>query len=365
MIIQNIEEKKQSFIKYWNKENETPLVSIKAYQDKQGFHEYIKSLETDKRYRDPFSFKADPSIMIDHQVNKYKHMYFPAETLPIITTAIGPGICSAFLGAVVDLTTVDEPTWFHENLEDWDHARLDFDERNAWWNIQKLLVEYAARSAKEHGILSEIPVDIFNGIDTLMLLRGSEKLAMDLFMCPDKIKEACNKIIGYWKYWVNELLKIQNNHVAGNGTTWLNLWGPDKTFCIQSDFMTMISAEMYEEFILPDIKFMCKELDNVIFHFDGPDEIIRHLDFLLDIPELGGIQWNPETNCENVRHLPTLKKIQESGKCLILNIAAHEIDDLLKELSPKGLLLNIDPFDEPYPNPEKADEIIAKAKKKR
>ncbi len=323
----------------------------------------MNTLKPDKRYTAPLNFKADPSITIDYQINKLKNMYFPAETLPVITTAIGPGICSAFLGAVVDLTTVDEPTWFHENIEDWENFSLNFDERNIWWHIQQLLVEYAASAAKQNNLLSEIPVDIFNGIDTLMLLRGSEKLALDLYMCPDTIKNASKKIIQYWKYWVNQLLTIQNKHIDGNSIHWLNLWGPGKTFCIQSDFMTMISTEMYEEFVLPDIKIMCEELDYTMFHFDGPDEIIRHLNFLLEIPDLHGIQWNPETNCENVRHIPTLKKIQDAGKCLVLNIADHEIDSLLQALSPKGLLLNVNPFDEPFSTPEDADEIVARIKK--
>lgn len=100
-----------------------------------------------------------------------------------------------------------------------------------------------------------------------------------------------------------------------------------------------------------------------MFHFDGPDEIIRHLDFLLEIPNLHGIQWNPETNCENVRHIPVLKKIQNAGKCLILNINKNEIDELLKELSPAGLLLNVNPFDEPLSSMDEADFIIKHIKR--
>ncbi|MFW6371946.1 MAG: hypothetical protein ACOC10_12155 [Bacteroidota bacterium] len=362
MIFENIEIVKEAFKKYWQLENERPLVSVNAYKDKKGYWEYMEFVKNDKRYKDPFHLKVDPEIKINHQLEIFRHKYFAGETLPILTTAIGPGIGSAFLGSIVDLRGIDEPTWFHENINDLENYQVKFDEWNIWWNIQKLIVECSAKAAREHGILSEIPVDIFHGIDTLMLLRGSEKLATDLIIYPDKIKSVNAEILKLWKYWVTELLKIQEPYFEGNSTAWLNLWGPGKTFCLQSDYMTMISTEMYEEFILEDVKFMCNQLDHVMFHFDGPDEVVRHLDFLLQIPNLHGIQWNPETNCENIRHLPTLKKIQEAGKCLILNIAANEIETLVKELSPRGLLLNVDPFDEPYDTPEEADEIVRKVK---
>jgi hypothetical protein len=362
MIIEHLDPVKEQFLKFWELKNDTPLVSVKAYRDKQGYIDYQERTKQDKRYSDAFHMKVDPQIKIQNQLEVFKYMYFTGETLPVLTTAIGPGICSAFLGSIVDLKKCDEPTWFYENLEDWDTFDLTFDERNIWWHIQKYVVECAARAAREFNILSEIPVDIFHGIDTLMLLRGSEKLAMDLVMIPDTIKEANRKILEYWKYWTDELFTVQRKHVEGNGTAWLNLWGPGRTYCLQSDYMTMISAEMYEEFILEDVKAMCNELDRVMFHFDGPDEIIRHLDFLLKIPNLHGIQWNPETNCENIRHIPSLKKIQDAGKCLVLNIASGEIETLVKELSPQGLLLNVDPFDEPYETSQEADDIVNRVK---
>lgn len=360
-IREHVEYSKHTFKLFWDLNNKKPLVSVNAYKDKTGYFRYLEKIKQDKRYLSAFHLKADPQIKIDHQLESFKYMYFAGETLPVLTTAIGPGICSAFLGAVVDLRTPYEPTWFHENLEDYDNTPLAFDERNIWWNIQKSIVKYSAQAAHDNNILSEIPVDIFNGIDTLMLLRGSEKLALDLLMVPDKVKQAGKEIMRLWKYWVNELLTIQQSYIEGNGTAWLNLWGPGRTFCIQSDYMTMISTDQYEEFILNDIRFMCDHLDHVMFHFDGPDEIIRHLDFLLNIPNLHGIQWNPQTNCENVRHIPVLKKIQEAGKCLILNIDKNEIKELLNELSPEGLLLNVNPFDEPITKTE-ADDIIKRVK---
>lgn len=364
MIIdpEKLEKTKEAFESFWKLENRTALVSVKAWADRQGFHDYLLRIKPDKRYSDPFHRKVDPVINIDYQINTFKNRYFAGETLPILSSYIGPGISSAFLGAVVDLGDPDSTTWFHENLSDWENYKVHFDPRNIWYGIQMNLTREVFRTASEMGCLAELPVDIYNGIDNLMLLRGSEKLATDLVLIPDTMKEATVKIRNYWDTWIEDFFQIAEDSGLGNGTGWLNLWGPGRTFTLQSDYMSLISTEMYEEFVLSDVRHMCSRLDHSMFHFDGPDEVVRHLPFLLDIQNLGGIQWNPKTNCENVRHLPVLKKIQESGKCLVLNISSHEIEPLLQELSPAGLLLNVDPFDEPCDTLEQADAIVDRIK---
>ena len=108
---------------------------------------------------------------------------------------------------------------------------------------------------------------------------------------------------------------------------------------------------------------MCDQLDHTMIHFDGPDGCVRHLPFLLELKNLHGVQWNPSENCVNIRHLPILKKIQEAGKCLVLNTTPEEIDTLLSELSPKGLLLNINPFVKPFENTDQVDELLKKVER--
>jgi len=363
-MLANIENIKNRFVQFWNRDNEYALVSVKAYSDKKGWLSFQDQMAMDNRFSNVFYYKTEPSIKIDYQVNKLKYMHYAGETMPVISVEIGPGMSAAFLGAIVDLVKVGEPTWFHPNMEDY-HSGINFNPYNTWYILQRNLLQYAVAAATKHHCFTEIPVDIYNGIDSLMLLRGSDQLAMDLVLQPEEVKTACKDIVKLWKLWIDEFFELKYASNKGNSTAWLNLWGPGRSFTMQSDFMTMISSEMYEEFILPDVIEMSKYLDNVMFHFDGPDEVKRHLPFLLDLDTVHGIQWNPKTNCENIRHIPVLKEIQNKGKCLILNAARSEIDTLLSELSPKGLLLNIDPFEEPYDTPEEAEKIVNQIKKYR
>jgi len=83
-------------------------------------------------------------------------------------------------------------------------------------------------------------------------------------------------------------------------------------------------------------------LDYTIYHLDGP-KAIPHLDHLLSIPELDGIQWtlgegNPSV--DSSKWFPLYRKIQKSGKRLVLLGASRKrVKPLLKILRPDGLLI--------------------------
>ncbi len=61
---------------------------------------------------------------------------------------------------------------------------------------------------------------------------------------------------------------------------------------LQSDFSYMISPRMFERFALPGLTVWAGALDYPFYHLDGPGQI-KHLDMLLSIPRLRGIQWVP------------------------------------------------------------------------
>ena len=61
---------------------------------------------------------------------------------------------------------------------------------------------------------------------------------------------------------------------------------------LQSDFSYMISPRMFERLILPDLTACCEALEYAFYHLDGKGEI-KHLDMLLSIERLRGIQWIP------------------------------------------------------------------------
>ncbi len=73
---------------------------------------------------------------------------------------------------------------------------------------------------------------------------------------------------------------------------------------------------------------------------DGPDAI-RHLDSLLSLPKLSGIQWIPGAGSPPMTEwIPLLKRIQNAGKLQHLICQKGEVRKLLRELEPEGILLD-------------------------
>ena len=98
----------------------------------------------------------------------------------------------------------------------------------------------------------------------------------------------------------------------------------------------------FDALALPTLQSQCQQLDHVIYHLDGPEEI-PHLKSLLRIPELDGIQWIPgehRSNTGDPQWLPLYKQIQDADKLLVLDkVPFSRVHALLDQLSPKGLLI--------------------------
>lgn len=83
---------------------------------------------------------------------------------------------------------------------------------------------------------------------------------------------------------------------------------------------------------------------------------MRHLDLLLEIPELSAIQWQPGAGQPMaIEWIPLLKKIQDKGKSICIDAQFEHVPSLLEHLSTKGLYLN---FYEQMESPQQADDFI-------
>jgi hypothetical protein len=81
-------------------------------------------------------------------------------------------------------------------------------------------------------------------------------------------------------------------------------------------------------------------LDNSIFHLDGPGAI-KHLDSLLDVPELNAIQWvygagnGPGSKAEWIE---LYKRVQHKNKGLMIScVNVEDALDVARNIDPKGV----------------------------
>lgn len=257
----------------------------------------------------------------------------------------GPGSVAAYIGGSYEFA--ESTVWFDRNpiIKDWGNMpKIQFDENCDLW--QKTL-DYTDKILDVENVYASL-TDLGGVLDIVASLRGSQKLLYDMYDYPDEVKALINTIRPLWKQAFNILTDRIAKRQDGF-TSWMPIWCRQKYSPIQCDFSAMISPDMFEEFVLPDLTDLCNFLPKSIYHLDGPGELV-HVDHLLSIPRLNAIQWmagagNPDPADETWFEL--YQKIQAGGKGLVIFSARPDlIEKLIKNISPKGVFLSVGKCDD-------------------
>lgn len=190
-------------------------------------------------------------------------------------------------------------------------------------------------------------------MDILASLQTSQSLLLELYDSPEIVKRKSDEIPNIWLQYYDELSEIILE--TGRGTTpWAPIWTPDRCYMLQSDFSAMISPEMFEKFVVPDLITCCERIDHTFYHLDGKGQI-NHLDILLLLGGLDGIQWIPgEGQQSPASWLPILKRIIDAGKLCQLYVSAKDARIIVRELGGRGFAFYItDTLD-----PDEADSLL-------
>lgn len=345
---ENWEETKQKYLEYWSRENhDRPIISVTA--PRNGY--VPKMVKGPENLRDRW---LDTEYVIKKARENFNATYFGGESFPQLWPNLGPDIFGAILGC--DLEFGQETSWAENIIDSWGNVKdFKFDPENKWWKKIKQMTEDIAADSKGDYIVGI--TDIHPGIDGIVSLRGPENVCLDLIDNPEAIKKANFQLFDIFKKVTDELYDITTRNQYGS-SNWMGVWHPGKWYVTSCDFICMISQDMAEEFVLPELIDEIKYLDASIYHLDGPGAL-KHLDRLLEIPELKGIQWVYGAGQPTASHwIPVLKKIQDAGKTIHVDIVPEEIDILLQELKPEGVF-----FSTRCRTEEEAREIVKKAEK--
>lgn len=281
----------------------------------------------------------DPEQVIPRLKRQLENSYFGGESFPVMYPVAGRmvAITAAYLGCPLEFVNADT-VWTHPLLTDWqDRPEFQFDPKNEWWQKSKRLLEAAVEGAD--GYFVGIP-DLNGPTEVLARIRDSQNLALDFFDNPQHIKPVLAEINRVWhKYWQ---ACVEITHQMGGYFFWMGIWSDLPATDLQSDFSIMISKEMFDEYFLPFIAEQTEMVQRTIYHLDGPGAT-RHLDSLLDLPHLDGIQWVPGAGAKPaVEWIPLLNRIQEAGKLVYVYCEKNHVGKLLEELNPAGLLLVVE-----------------------
>jgi hypothetical protein len=281
---------------------------------------------------------TDLDYVVERQAEDIRCTYYGGEAFPLFNPNLGPDIFAACLGAPV--TFAEDTSWVDPIIKAWDPApRLVLDKQNPWWLLQMELLARAQEAGRDKWITG-IP-DTHSGGDALSALRGRQELCYDLVDHEDAVRVAMTQLEPIVLEMYEEFYPAVDWAQVGSSSGWLPTWSAGRSNVIQCDFIALISPQMFEKHFLHELATQAAWLDRTIYHLDGPG-CIRHLELLLSIPQIRAIQWVPGAGAPPMPHwISLLKRIQRAGRGLHLQTEPEHVETLLRELSPKGLMLNV------------------------
>jgi len=327
---ENWEQTKAKYMAYWARENDDrPLLNISAPRGKR------PHWPSSGMRGDPRAYWTDTERIIRESRAWMEGTYFAAESFPAISPNLGPDIFGACFGA--DMIFEETTSYSVPFIDDWRKCPpLTIRDDNEWWREIRRMTRDVAADARGDYLVGI--TDIHSGIDGLVSIRGPANLCMDFLDCPDEVKRRADEVFAAYGPFTQELYDIIGPQ--DGCTSWFSVWHPNLWYPTSCDFICMISTTMFRDIVLPQIVAEARFLGGrTLFHLDGPGAL-RHLDALLEVPEIAGIQWVYGSGAPSAAHwIPVLKRIQDAGKCVHVGIRPEEIDipAFVKVLSEIGL----------------------------
>jgi hypothetical protein len=272
-------------------------------------------------------------LNVDNNIKTYRNFCkthkFMAEAFPNFSVDLGPGSLALYLGSEPILK--EDTIWFKECIDEIEKgSQIKVDDNNLWWKKHFELIARAKELSKDDFPIN-IP-DLIENIDIMLLMRGTQNVCFDIMDEPKSVSDFISKIDDSYFHYYDRFYNAVKGKDMSSTYTVFDIWSPGRTAKIQCDFSAMMSPDQYRKFIIPSIIKQAANLDNVLYHLDGPDAI-KHLDAVMEIKDIDALQWtcgagHPDGTCE--RWFPIYDKVRIAGKSLWIQVYDGDIEDWIK-----------------------------------
>jgi len=280
--------------------------------------------------------REDFGPVIEQVLANARSVHWGGEAMPCYTPSFGPDQMSAWLGGELEFPERDTGTnWLVACIDDWEEwLPLKLEADNYWWR-RFLDFMRALREATE-GVLLITHVDLHSNLDTLLAMRGGQRLCTDMMDIPETIDRAMDSVRTLYVPIYEAIYEAAG--MASRGTLgWVNAYHPVRTNTTQCDFAALIGPEHFRRWALPALEEEAAYLGHCVYHYDGP-ECLVHLDDICSIEGLDCIQWtHGARNKPFIEWMDLLKAIQAKGKSLWIPCNTEDIKVYHRELKPNML----------------------------
>ncbi|HDZ21259.1 hypothetical protein LCGC14_0181840 [marine sediment metagenome] len=291
---------------WWAGELDRPLIPMDATGRDPG-RDKPKSPAVDM-----YDLSIPAADIIDHWDYNLCGKEFWGDGFPYTWLNLGPGVLATFVGGRAEPT--EQTVWFYpDEVRELPDLHIEYDPDS--WVLRR--IKDIARAAMERweGQVLVGMTDLGGTLDVLSTFRPSEKLLLDLVDHPDDVKRVTWEIHDAWFRAFDDINAALGPLSPGHAA-WVPIYSRPTSYMLQCDFAYMIGPEMFDEFVKPEFAATCKRVANAFYHLDGVGQL-PHLDSMLEIEELDGIQWVPGTGQKGQIEWPEVyAKVRDAGKLL-------------------------------------------------
>jgi 5-methyltetrahydrofolate--homocysteine methyltransferase len=273
-------------------------------------------------------FSWSPEQIVDRIDYEYSRFTFLGDAFPWFSMGkFGPGIIAAMMGANLDNSSGQVWFWPPDDRPIQD-IHLELEPDNIW--LQRIKDICAAGMERWQGNFLLGMTDLGGNLDIPATFRTTEKLLMDLIDHPDEVERLTWEAHECWHKAYREI-NLVLQPVSPGYSDWSGIYSNQPTYMLQCDFSYMIGPKMFGRFVLPELQATCKRLPHTFYHLDGIGQI-PHLDQLLSIEELDGVQWihgDGKPDCSNWPEI--YQKIHAAGKLIQITSGEFNSIDVISE----------------------------------
>ena len=290
--------------------------------------------------RDAESRWLDPDYVIPAGLAGIENRWWGGEAVPSFL------VMSGWLEAFGARPHFDNTTIWFDPVESVDFdSPPDFriDPANPWIRRYEDLYSRTADAAGWDDFLLG-QACILPASDLLASHLGTDRYLEAMALHPDWIDAALRQMTAELqtaRRRVRALIEKKHAYWYGNGG-WMPFWGPKPYLATQSDVSCMISPDMFERFVVPELEAMGREAGAMWYHLDGRDAK-QHLPRLLSLPFMRVIQYVavPNEPPNGMGQLELYRTIQAAGRIVHVAVSPDQVQPLMNALDPALLMLYV------------------------
>jgi 5-methyltetrahydrofolate--homocysteine methyltransferase len=322
------EQVRVNYARWWAGESERPMLYVTAQRKPDRAPAKLPY----RGFISQYGLDVDPEEIVDALDYQLAGTEFLADAFPSQWLNFGAGVLAAYCGC--ELRYDENTTWFFPRREiSARDLHMAFDPENRWFRQTCAVARACAE--RWHGDVMVGMTDMGGASDVVASFLTGERMLLDLYDSPEDIQRLMWETHALWWHAFREIDKQIRSCNRGY-SSWTPIFSETPYYMLQSDFCYMIGPEMFDTFIKPELTASCRQLPHAFYHLDGIGEL-PHLDSLLAIPELKGIQWIQGAGKGGpLQWLDVYRRVLDAGKLLQITGGTfgeglEAIDTLAKE----------------------------------